>query len=725
MSASRFAALALALTFLSVAAQDVQYPPQNEQIPGPACGDLVQYYSGHPTTCSAADTAAWLEDVKHWRNERSIRVGIDQSEYDLPALRWTQSSFIQPQAMVHDRYLYDAQAQRYTVSRYLADVTQRYGGIDSVLVWHTYPNIGVDDRNQFDMFRDLPGGTAAVRQMVDDFHKQGVRVFFPVMVWDQGTRVEGVSDAVALNKELAEVGADGVNGDTLSGMPRTFRLASDAAHHPIALEPEGALGSEEVLNYNALSWGYWKFNFIPTISRYKWLIPRHMVHISDRWGHDHTDDLQHAFFNGIGFESWENVWGIWNGLTPRDAESVRRIATVERAFAPFLTSSEWEPHTPMLHFGIFASRWPTANETLWTIVNRNHYDVAGDQLRVPRVAGAHYYDVWHGVELTPRDDGNDSLLNFTVEADGYGAILRTTAATPKETKTLGTMQAFAEKPLSSYSNAWKSLRQQLVEIAPTPKTASQPAGGMVSIPAGDFLFHVNGIEIEGMNDEGLDVQYPWEDSARRYHEHSMHISAFAIDKYNVTNAEYKAFVDSSGYKPKDDHNYLRDWKNGTFPQGWAAKPVTWVSLEDARAYAAWAGKRLPHEWEWQYAAQGSDGRTYPWGNSYPTRFDGASVVPEPDKGRTMLAASDVNAHPAGASPFGVMDMVGNVWQWTDEYADQHTRAAIVRGGNHYQPQGARWYFPQAYKLQEHGKYLLIAPGMDRSGGIGFRCVRDE
>ena len=59
---------------------------------------------------------------------------------------------------------------------------------------------------------------------------------------------------------------------------------------------------------------------------------------------------------------------------------------------------------------------------------------------------------------------------------------------------------------------------------------------------------------------------------------------------------------------KDDLNFLRDWKDGTYPDGWANKPVTWVSQEDARAYAAWAGKRLPHEWEWQYAAQGSDGR---------------------------------------------------------------------------------------------------------------------
>ena len=71
-----------------------------------------------------------------------------------------------------------------------------------------------------------------------------------------------------------------------------------------------------------------------------------------------------------------------------------------------------------------------------------------------------------------------------------------------------------------------------------------------------------------------------------------------------------------------------------------------------------------------------------------------------------------------------MDLVGNVWQWTDEYTDEHTRAAIVRGGSYYQPQGSKWYFPQAYRNDQHGKLLLMAPSKDRSGTIGFRCVQD-
>ena len=160
-------------------------------------------------------------------------------------------------------------------------------------------------------------------------------------------------------------------------------------------------------------------------------------------------------------------------------------------------------------------------------------------------------------------------------------------------------------------------------------------------------------------------------------------------------------------------------RSGTYPKGWDNRPVTWVSLEDARAYATWAGKRLPNEWEWQYAAQGNDGRLYPWGNKWND-----NAVPIPDTSRTLRGPDPVDAHPGGASPFGVMDLVGNVWQWTNEYEDEHTRAAILRGGSYYRPQGSIWYFPQAYKLNEHGKYLLMAPSMDRSACVGFRCVQD-
>ena len=712
--------LAAAMRTTIIAAQDTKAAPNGQQIPPPVCLTLKGAWEGGSTPCTDATHQQWLADISHWRTERRIRIGFGDARYKMPALQWTQSEFIQPQMMVQDRYFYDPVAHKYTVDRYLDDLEKRYGGIDAVLIWPTYPNMGIDDRNQHDMIRFMPGGLTGVRQMVGDFHKRGVRVLFPMMMWDQGTRDPGKPWPDAIAEVMKEVDADGVNGDTQDGVPLAFSLAADRVGHPLAFEPE--LGpADEALAWNVLTWGQYEFQFVPTVDRYRWLEPKHQVNIQGRWNRDKTDDLQFAFFNGEGWESWENVWGIWNGVTPRDGEATRRMATIERGVAPFFASTGWEPFYPMHLYGVFGSRWPLADRTVWSIVNRNEYNVTGQQMSVPAEDGVRYFDLYHGVELKPEHERSEAVLSFPIEAHGFGAVMAIHGSPDaKIDELMSRMNTMTETPLSSYSHEWKPLTQQLVQMEKTKAAATTP-GGMVKIPPGEYVFKVQGIEIEGSDDLGVDVQYPWEDTPRRFHEHKMHVNAFYIDKFPVTNAAFKKFLEATRYHPQDDLNFLHDWKNGSYPDGWGNKPVTWISLEDARAYAKWAGKRLPHEWEWQYAAQGGDqNRVYPWGNDW-----NVADVPTPDKGRSLTQPDDVDAHPAGASPFGVMDLVGNVWQWTDEFADEHTRGGILRGGNYYQPQGSIWYFPEAYRNDQHGKLLLMAPSYDRSGTVGFRCVMDS
>jgi len=698
-------------------AQETAHQPQGNQILGPGqpdggpaawVGELLGFKND-----PVDDHEAWLRDMKTWRAERKTRMGYDDSEYRRPEFQWIRRNFVSPQVMVEERTLFDVATGRWTVAKYLDDLEKRYGGIDSVLLWPVYPNIGIDNRNQWDLARDLPGGIPAIRKMVDDLHRRSVRVLFPTMAWDTGTRDPGVPQWEATAKLMAEMGVDGVNGDTFNGLPRAYRTASDKTGHPVVFEPEGSPSADEGLIWNNQSWAYWNFHFAPTASKQKWLEPRHMSHICDRWARDKTDDLQHAFFNGMGYVSWENIWGIWNQVTDRDAEALRRVAHVEREFADLLASADWEPFVPVTQYGVFASKFPGNGETLYLFVNRNEYGVKGQEIVLPKIEGWRYYDVWNGMELK----GN---LDFAMAGHGYGALLAVDAG--KESAGfegyLSKRREMTEKPLSSYSHEWHFLPQKMVETEATDRERGS-SEGMVRIPAGEFEFKVHGTEIEGENWVGLDVQYPWEDSPQRWHHHTMKLAAFEIDKYPVTNAEFKKFLDASHYEPADAHNFLRDWQDGAPRAGWENKPVTWVSLEDARAYAKWAGKRLPHEWEWQYAAQGTDGRKYPWGSRWND-----SAVPKVDKGRELTGPDEVTSHVAGASPFGVMDLTGNVWQWTDEFVDEHTRSAVLRGGSYYQPQGAIWYFPQSYQLDEHSKYLLMAPAKDRAGTLGFRCVRD-
>lgn len=695
------------LSFNAVTAEEVKLQLGGEIIGGPK---------------DPAGRDAWFKKMKGWRDGARKRIKYDDAQYRRAELKWGQSSFVQPQAMVEDRYFYDPVAGKYTVDRYLDDVNKRYGGIDAVLIWPVYPNIGIDDRNQHDMHRDLPGGVAGVRKMLDEFHRRGVKVFFPAMPWDTGTRDEGKPLADATVELFKQFGADGINGDTMLGIEHDFLDASNRIEYPVVLQPEVGFRELDMIKWNTMSWGYWQYvEKVPVVGKYKWLESRHMVNMSERWARDRTNGLQSAFFNGVGYESWENIWGIWNGFTPRDAEALRRIATIERATADLLVSAQWEPHVPTLQRGVYASRFPGKDRTLWLLVNRSDKTLSGDQIEIP--AAGKSYDLWHGVAF-PEASNNDKKqrLSFEIEAHGYGAVLSMNGEEPGEklAKLLTTMKQLSKQPLSDFSAEWKPLPQTMVEIPKTKPSATAPEG-MVLIPKVKYWFKVSGIEVEGFDEPGVDVQYPWESIPRRHHDKQFEINDFYIDKYPITNQQFKKFLDATNYQPKDDHNFLKDWKNGTFPTGWEKKPVTWVSLEDAREYAKWAGKRLPHEWEWQYAAQSNDGRAYPWGNS--PKAD--AVPPFEETTRVMSPPADVDAHPKGASPFGVIDMVGNIWHWTDEFQDEHTRAAIVRGGGHYRPIASKWYFPATTSLNQHGKYLLMAPSKDRSGAIGFRCVVDK
>jgi hypothetical protein len=301
------AALASAALLL---AQDTPHQPQGSQFPGPGQGanglawvsELRQWIAD-----PGADREAWLHNLQVWRHERLTRMGYDDSEYRRPEFLWTQRDFFQPQMMAEERYFYDPVIARYTVNRYLDDVDRRYGGIDAVLIWPVYPNIGIDNRNQWDLMRDMPGGIPALRQMIDDFHQRHVHVLFPTMPWDNGTRDPGMPYWEATAQLMAAIGADGVNGDTFAGLPRAYRTASDKTGHPVILQPEGPPQADEGLIWNNQSWGSFTFTFVPAVSKLKWLESRHMINISDRWARDKTNDLQFAFFNGIGWEGWENI----------------------------------------------------------------------------------------------------------------------------------------------------------------------------------------------------------------------------------------------------------------------------------------------------------------------------------------------------------------------------------------------------------------------------------
>ena len=177
--------------------------------------------------------------------------------------------------MADDRYFFDPITGRYTVERYLRDLKERYGGVDSILLWPTYTNIGADDRSQFDLFEALPGGLVALKEAVSELHAAGVNVLLAYNPWDGGTArcaAEGngtcaggrcspggrQSDSCIMTHLLAAIGADGINGDTMNNVPQGFADSPEGSPGRFAIEPEDQ-GEYASLQWTTMGWGYYYY----------------------------------------------------------------------------------------------------------------------------------------------------------------------------------------------------------------------------------------------------------------------------------------------------------------------------------------------------------------------------------------------------------------------------------------------------------------------------------
>jgi len=530
----------------------------------------------------AADRPAWRDALRRWRDEARERVGYDPAAYDDPATAWATTAWNVAIVWLWDEAIWDWEHRRFDVDRLLATY-DGFGGLDAVVLWHAYPVIGIDDRNQFDWY-DVPG----LETLVAGLHDRGVRVFVDYNPWDVGTRRPldpGATDAARLADLLTRTGADGVFLDTLKeGDPELVSTLAALERRPV-LEGESRVPLVRIADHQA-SWAQWFADSpAPGVLRARWFEQRHMMHHTRRWDRDHGAELRSAWVNGAGVLLWDVVFGVRVDWSAHDRATLRGMRKVYHDLEEFFRIGEWEPLAQLgegaTAAGIAGSRWTLDGVELYTLANPTDDD-------------------YHGPLLDGPGELVDVLGEGAVRAGGVAGVLRVPPG----------LVGPGDLPRTSLPAR---------QIRPSPRAprrlpplhATGPASrDAVAVPAGTHRLTLRWRQRETGLYEAASYVDDWKPLPPRLHQlrediRVVELTEVRVDAAEVTNAEFASFLVDSGYRPAVPHRFLGHWVDGAPTPGTGDEPVTHVDLDDARAYAAWRDARLPTEDEWQVGAESS------------------------------------------------------------------------------------------------------------------------
>jgi len=758
-------------------------------------------------------TGPWQEGLRvvFQKNYLYDTAYFDNSLFKRKDLQWIRHSYVMHLMQAWDKFLYDAADKKYHIDDFIKRGKKLYGGDDVIGIWPTWPSLGLDQRNQFDLFRDLPGGTKQIQKLSDAMRKQGTKFFICYNPWDESTRSEG--HLAGLGDLIKATSSDGVVLDTRGASSKELQEAADKVRTGVVMYSEGMAVPKDMSGivsgrvHNALY-------YPPMLNLNKFIKPEFAIfRVAELFKEPIQREFATSFFNGYGTEinmfapgqpDWVEEQYKYLGKTSR----ILRENTIN------FTSGIYTPLIPTTADSIWVNEWKQEDKTIYTIYSVIPQGYKGNLFYVQPKQGYHFVDLWHHKLLEPKlvrgetkpgaensIQSKEIFSRYTIEAEtnafnskwlgtnnegevdciaqlpqhiiattrgdvldvsiNAGSIIKIWAGNPTYEKTpfeIVVKEQFTNikfgysvrlsKSFGRYEGPFivqlfdnnNLIDETIVAIAPgEPRLIDQPfevlpgfkgrkdsvniPAGMVKIPSGKFTFK------ESHGDEF--IPYP-----KQFVNESFTMITFFMDKHPVTNAQFKKFLDATRYRPTDTVNFLNNWTKGRIRKGEENFPVVYVSYEDAQAYAKWAGKRLPTELEWQYAAQTEALNEWPWKQTTPvTRKE--EVVTESltvtsiegiDSSHCNLGDGKlypVGKYPKGANPYGLQDLVGCVWQLTnDVYMSGSYRYIILKGGSYFKASSSWWYVQSGPRELHYRQFLLrVSQGFERNGTVGFRCVK--
>jgi formylglycine-generating enzyme required for sulfatase activity len=736
----------------------------------------------------------WLEPyVGNWQSGL-LKVFRDRKLYDVdnfndslykrPDLMWMRNAYTMHLMMAWDKFFYDPIEKRYLIKDFLQRGNKLYGGDDIISIWPTWPTLGLDQRNQFDLFKDLPGGLDSIRSLSNFLIQQNKHLFVSYNPWDIDTR--SLNHYTGLAKLINQTNADGVVLDTYGSSTDSLQLAADSVRKGVIMYSEGMAVPKDMQGiisgrvHNALY-------YPPFLNLNKFIQPGFSIfRVAELYKEPIHREFATSFFNGYGTEL--------NIMAPGQPEWVEeqyktlgKTTQILRQLSDNFNSNQSSFLLPTFKDSIWVNKWPTLKSEVFTIYSILPSGFKGPLFKTTFKKGYHFVDMYNHELINPIIENDDATIEVETAAfhskylgtNNEGAIgcvaqlpilfsaqqidgkitiqvnrplpntqfwvyTSNTQKTPlkfnyqSQSIDIGDIESRFEgkiiiQVIQKIADRYKLLDENILVIIPgTPIIIKSNAlrnapivvnkKGMMLIPSGKFVFK----QTHGDNF----IPYPtFTDST------VILMNSYWMDQTPVTNEQFLDFIIASKYKPSDTTNFLKHWVGGKPELSDLHKPVVNISYEDASAYARFYNKLLPTEMEWQYAAQTSDLNEWPWKQEYPVTREYEEITNTlsviklkgidstyANLGNGVLDA--VGAHPKGINPNGLLDLVGSVWQLTkDKYISGSYEYIILKGGSYFKPSGSWWYVQAGPRELTYAQYLLrVSQGFERNSTVGFRCI---
>lgn len=382
----------------------------------------------------ALHAGGWRESFARYRTRLRGRVNL--SEYEREDLDWYKNQWVQHFTFLYGREILNLKTHQFEPERFLDDAERDFGGYDGILYWASYPRMGIDERNQWDFFDDMPGGRTRLREISDLAHERGIRVFVPYKPWDRSDVLHGAANGSANADELArlisDLDADGVFLDTMSAIDPSFRTTIDAAKPGVVLCSELHVKPEafEVIT------GSWDQSYtrngmegnssaeierMPGIDPMRFVFPEHRLFVINRHavGDDRLLVTMRGFFGGTGWVVWQDIFGLTLPYAPDEAALLKKCRTIFREHETAMNTDTPTPLLPTLVDGVYCNEFAAPEERLWTFYNDTDAPIDAAVLRIEQRAGTRLVDAWNGGAA----DVENGALRVKLAAKSVGCVV--------------------------------------------------------------------------------------------------------------------------------------------------------------------------------------------------------------------------------------------------------------------------------------------------------------